>query len=68
MFRQRLDELVNLEHPLAWLAAHIDWSVSEREWGGHFPSSRGRPATSTRLIAGLLYLLHTFALSDEDMI
>ncbi len=68
MFRQRLDELVNLQHPLAQLATHIDWSVFEREWAGHFPSSRGRPATSTRLIAGLLYLPHTFALSDEDVV
>jgi len=48
MFRQRLDELVNLKHPLAQLTTHIDWSVFEREWAGHFPSSRGRPATSTR--------------------
>ena len=68
MFRQRLDELVNLNHPLAQLATHIDWNVFEREWAGHFPSSRGRPATSTRLIAGLLYLQHTFALSDEDVV
>lgn len=68
MFRQRLDELVNLKHPLAQLAQHIDWSVFEREWSGHFPSSRGRPATSPRLVAGLLYLQHTFALSDEDVV
>lgn len=68
MFRQRLDELVNLKHPLAQLATHIDWGVFEREWAGHFPSSRGRPATSTRLIAGLLSLQHTFALSDEDVV
>jgi len=68
MFRQRLDELVNLEHPLARLAQHIDWQVFEQKWAGHFPSSRGRPATSTRLIAGLLYLQHTFALSDEDVV
>ena len=68
MFRQRLDELVDLRHPLAQLATHIDWTVFEREWAGHFPSSRGRPATSTRMIAGLLYLQHTFALSDEDVV
>ena len=68
MFRQRLDELVDLKHPLAQLATHIDWTVFEREWAGHFPSSRGRPATSTRMIAGLLYLQHTFALSDEDVV
>ncbi|WP_295994065.1 hypothetical protein [Rugamonas sp.] len=68
MFRQRLDELVNLQHPLARLAQHIDWQVFEQKWTPHFPSSRGRPATPTRLIAGLLYLQHTYALSDEDVV
>lgn len=68
LFRQRLDELVNLQHPLARLAQHIDWRVFEEKWAGHFKSSRGRPATSPRLIAGLLYLQHTFALSDEDVV
>ena len=38
------------------------------KWAGHFPSSRGRPATSTLLIAGLLYPQHTFALFDEDVV
>ena len=68
LFRQRLDELVNPRHPLAQLARHIDWSVFERQWAGLFPSSRGRPATAPRLVAGLLYLQHTFALSDEDVV
>jgi len=56
MFRQRLDELVNPQHLLARLAKHIDWQVFEQECAPHFPSSRGRLATPTRLIAGLLYL------------
>lgn len=68
LFRQRLDELVNLSHPLVQLAQHIDWSVFEDGWGGFFPSHRGRPATRPRLVAGLLYLQHTFALSDEAVV
>jgi IS5 family transposase len=68
MFRQRLDELVNLQHPLARMAQHIDWRVFEEKWADHVTSTRGRPATSPRLIAGLLYLQHTFALSDEDVV
>ena len=68
LFRQRLDELVNPRHPLAQLSQHIDWSVFEQQWTGLFPSSRGRPATAPRLVAGLLYLQHTFALSDEDVV
>lgn len=68
LFRQRLDELVNPKHPLAQLAQHIDWSVFEHEWGDFFPSGRGRPATAPRLVAGLMYLQHTFALSDEEVV
>ena len=68
LFRQRLDELVNLSHPLVQLAQHIDWSVFEDGWVGFFPSHRGRPATRPRLVAGLLYLQHTFALSDEAVV
>lgn len=68
LFRQRLDELVNLRHPLVQLAGHIDWAVFEREWADLFPSQRGRPALPPRLIAGLLYLQHTFDLSDEDVV
>ncbi|MGH9566613.1 MAG: IS5 family transposase, partial [Candidatus Angelobacter sp.] len=49
-------------------ARHIEWSGFEREWAGFFPSHRGRPATAPRLVAGLLYLQHTFALSDEEVV
>ncbi|MGF6995067.1 IS5 family transposase [Paraburkholderia sp. GAS32] len=33
-----------------------------------FASSKGRPVSSPRLIAGLLYLQHTFDLSDEEVV
>lgn len=38
MFRQRLKELVKLQHPLARLAQHIEWQVFEEKWAGHFPA------------------------------
>jgi hypothetical protein len=50
------------------LASLIDWDVFEREWAGFFPSTTGRPATSPRLVAGLLYLQHAFRLSDEAVV
>ncbi len=53
LFRQRLDELVNLSHPLLQLAQHIDWSVFEHGWIGFFSSHGGRPATRPCLVAGL---------------
>lgn len=68
LFQQPLAELINLEHPLVKLAVLIDWSVFETRWAEFFPSTTGRPASSPRLIAGLLYLQHTFACSDDDLI
>jgi len=68
LFRHRLDEVINMNHPLAKLAQLIDWSVFEREWSGYFPSNKGRPASSGRLVAGLIYLQHTFNCSDEILI
>lgn len=68
LFQQVLTSLINLEHPLVKLAALIDWEVFQTHWAEFFPSKTGRPATPPRLIAGLLYLQHTFALSDESLI
>lgn len=68
LFQQPLAELINLNHPLVKLAELIDWSVFETPWTALFPSHAGRPASSPRLIAGLLYLQHTFACSDEELI
>lgn len=68
LFQQPLAELINLKHPLVQLAELIDWSVFETRWAEFFPSKTGRPASAPRLIAGLLYLQHTFACSDEDLL
>lgn len=68
LLRPRLVELIDVRHELVKLAALIDWEFFEQEWAGFFPSHRGRPATSPRLIAGLMYLQHAFNLSDEAVI
>ena len=68
LFRQTLREQINLKHPLVQLAELIDWDGITAVCAGHFRSGRGRPATSPRLIAGLLYLQHAFDLSDEDVV
>ena len=57
-----------MRHELVKLAALIGWEFFEAEWAGFFPSDRGRPASSPRLVAGLLYLQHTYRLSDEAVI
>ncbi|TXC79643.1 IS5 family transposase [Paraburkholderia azotifigens] len=67
-FRQPLREQINLKHSLVRLADLIRWDQLDRAMSESFRSHRGRPATSTRLIAGLLYLQHAFGLSDEEVV
>jgi len=68
LFRPRLDELINMKHPLVRLAGLIDWDQIERDFSVSFTSGRGRPALAPRLVAGLLYLQHTFDASDEAVV
>ncbi len=44
LFHRRLDEQINAKHPLARLAALLDWSEIERTLAAPFTSGRGRPA------------------------
>ncbi|GKT26444.1 hypothetical protein AVHM3334_21035 [Acidovorax sp. SUPP3334] len=68
LFRPRLDEQINMRHPLVRLAALIDWAEIERTFAASFTSVRGRPALPPRLVAGLLYLQHAFDASDEAVV
>jgi len=65
IFRQPLIEQINPKHPLVKLAGLINWEEIERSFAAHFASPTGRPALPPRLVAGLLYLQHTYDCSDE---
>ncbi len=65
LFRPRLEEQINMLHPLVRLAALIDWNEIGQTFAASFTSGRRRPALPARLVAGLLYLQHTFDASDE---
>jgi IS5 family transposase len=67
-FRQPLREQINLKHPLVRLTDLINWERLDASMSESFVSHKGRPATSPRLIAGLLYLQHAFDLSDEEVV
>ncbi len=67
LFRHRLENLIDPRHELVKLSELIDWDQFDRQWGESF-CEVGRPAIATRLIAGLHYLKHTFALSDEQVV
>ncbi len=67
LFRARLDQIVDLGHPLAKLAATIDWGFLEQRFGAVYADIPGRPPLATRLMAGLAILKHMHALSDEGL-
>jgi len=66
LFGPRLEEIINLRHPLVRLG--------RRSIGSSWPTLRfglsrraGQPPLPTRLIAGLLILKHMHNLSDEAL-
>ncbi|GEO16434.1 hypothetical protein MAE02_41300 [Microvirga aerophila] len=67
LYRSRLDQILDQRHELFRLATLIDWLRFDQEFG-RFYRPLGRPAKPTRLMVGLLYLQHTFNLSDEAVV
>ena len=65
-FRARLDQIVDMGHPLE-LAATIDWRFLEERFGAVYSDQPGHPPLPTRLMAGLSILKHTHNLSDEEL-
>ena len=67
LFRARLDQIVDLQHPLAKLARTIDWVFLETRFGAVYRDGPGQPPLATRLMAGLSILKHLHDLSDEAL-
>ena len=68
LFQSRLDQIINMSHPLSRLARSIGWSVFEDEFEGYYCDDNGRPGKSIRLMVGLHYLKHAFNESDESVV
>lgn len=68
LFNTPLADLLNTRHALYQLAQLIDWQTIDESFGQYFVATQGAPALSTRLVAGLHYLKHAFALSDEAVV
>ena len=66
LFRSRLEQIINMDHELVRLAHKLDWEWIDAELADRF-SDKGRPATETRFMVGLLILKHMFRLSDEGV-
>jgi IS5 family transposase len=67
MFRSRLDQIIDMGHPLVRLAGKIDWGFLEGRFGEVHEDKPGRPPLATRLMAGLAILKHMHDLSDESL-
>ena len=65
LFRSRLDQIIDLRHPLVKLARETDWAFLERTFGAAYEDGPGQPPLPTRLMAGLMILKYTYDLSDE---
>src|SRR5471032_429760 len=65
LFRSRLDQIIDMDHPLTKLARTVDWPFLEGRFGEVYTDDPGHPPLPTRLMAGLAILKHTYDLSDE---
>jgi transposase, IS5 family len=65
LFRSRLDQIIDLRHPLVKLAREMDWAFLEQTFGEVYKDGPGQPPLPTRLMAGLMILKYTHNLSDE---
>ena len=67
LFRARLDQIVDTDHPLAKLGWAIDWRFLEQRFGAVYSDKAGHPPLPTRLMSGLTILKHMHNLCDEDL-
>lgn len=65
LLRSRLDQIIDMRHPLVALARKVDWAFLERTFGEAYTDGPGQPPLPTRLMAGLIILKYTHDMSDE---
>ena len=68
LFTSRLDQIINMKHPLCVLAKSIDWQVFDDKLGALYSDKTGAPAKPTRLMVGLHYLKYAYNVSDEEVV
>ena len=66
-FPARLDQIVDMDYPLAKLAAAIDWRFLEERFGAVYSDHPDHPPLPARLMADLAILKHLHDLSDEGL-
>ena len=67
LLRPALEDIIDVQHPLARLAGEIDWDFLDGRFAAVCTAGAGQPGLPTRLVAGLLILKHMHNLSDEAL-
>jgi len=67
LFRARLDQIIDMGHELAKLAALVEWDALSKDLATNYCADNGRPGEPIRLMAGLLFLKDLKGLSDEEV-
>ena len=67
LFKARLDQIIDMNHPRVRLAQRIDWGFLEQQFGAVYSDGPGSPPLPTRLMAGLHILKYSENLSDERL-
>ena len=65
MFRNRLDNMIDMRHELVRLAGLIEWKRFDEAFGALY-AEKGRPGLPTRLMVGLHMLKHARGISDDQ--
>src|SRR5215469_10607279 len=68
IFQSRLDNTINLDHPLCHLADAIHWSRFDEAYAPLYCDDNVAPALPARLMVGHQYLKYTYNLSDEELV
>jgi len=68
LFQSELEQIIDMDHPLARLGMCIRWSCFEGTLGDTYHPTQGAPGISTRLMVALHYLKYQHDLSDEAVV
>ena len=68
LFRSQLSNLLDQRHALYKLAALINWSSFEDEFGTFYCDHNGSPGKPIRLMVGLEYLKQIHDVSDDQVV
>ncbi|HEY5259305.1 MAG TPA: IS5 family transposase [Rhabdochlamydiaceae bacterium] len=66
LYRQRLENIIDMRHGLVKLAGVVDWTRLEADFKPYYHDF-GRPGGSIRLMTGLMLLKDMKGLSDEEV-